>query len=73
MKNFNTQKDRVLSQILKVGYVTRNQCLKNYITRLASIIAKLEKDGYKFEKGYMKTKYGNDYYYRLKSNDMPKS
>lgn len=61
-----TQKDRVLTQLLKTGYITRNQCLRNYITRLASIISKLEKDGYQFEAGYQKNYNGLDYIYKLK-------
>ena len=61
-----TQKDRVLNQLLTLVYITRNQCLHNYITRLASIISRLEKDGYEFDAKYIKTKYGIDYIYKLK-------
>jgi len=61
-----TQKDRVLNQLLTVGYITRNQCLRNYITRLASIIPKLKKEGYEFEVGYIRVNGGLDYIYKLK-------
>jgi hypothetical protein len=61
-----TQKNRVLNQLLTVGYITRNQCLRNYITRLASIISKLEREGYEFSAGYQRTKSGIDYIYKLK-------
>ena len=37
-----SQVERVKGQLLKVGYVTRNQALSCYITRLSAIIWTLE-------------------------------
>ena len=51
-----SQVERVRGQLLKVGYVTRNQALDCRITRLSAIIWTLEhKFGMKF-----KTEEGND-------------
>jgi len=45
-----SQVERVKGQIEKVGYVTRNQCLNVYITRLSAIIYTLEhKYGMRFK------------------------
>ena len=58
-----SQKDRVVGQLLANGYITRNQCLRNYISRLSAIIQVLEEEGWQFstkdDKGdyvYMVTK-----------------
>jgi len=65
-----TQKQWVIEQLRKKGYITRNECLGEYITRLGAIIANLKKDGYKFKKGeYSPTAgKGKDYIYRLINN-----
>lgn len=44
-----SQKDRVEQRLLKVGYITRNECLKNFISRLSAIIQDLEEEGWVFE------------------------
>lgn len=46
-----TQKERVISQILKQGWISRNQCLGTYpcISRLGAIIATLKEEGWDFE------------------------
>ena len=64
MKN-DTQKKWVLDQIKEKGFITRNECLKVYISRLGAIICDLQKDGYKFTAEYQKTPYGQDYVYTL--------
>ena len=43
-----TQKERIISKLIKDGYVTRNEALKNYISRLSALIFSLEKEGWKF-------------------------
>lgn len=48
MKN-KTQKERVIGQLLKVGYISRNACLKNFISRLGAIICDLTKEGWEFD------------------------
>lgn len=44
-----SQKDRVVQRLLKVGYITRNECLSNYITRLSAYILELKEEGWVFE------------------------
>ena len=43
-----TQKQWVISQLKENGEITRNQCLKNYISRLSGIIQVLEEEGWTF-------------------------
>lgn len=62
MKN-ETQLDWVKKQIEADGYISRNHCLSNYISRLGAIISDLKKEGYLFEAYYLKTKQGKDYIY----------
>ena len=58
-----TQLQRVRHTVLRDGFVTRNECLRQRpaITRLASRIKDLEKGGYKFKPD----KRSGDYVYRL--------
>jgi hypothetical protein len=51
-----SQVERVKGHIEKVGYVTRNQCLNVYITRLSAIIYTLE---HKYNMRF-RTEEGND-------------
>ena len=44
-----TQKQMVMEQLDAVGQVSRNWCLSKYVSRLASIIATLKKEGYAFD------------------------
>lgn len=62
MKN-ETQKKWILDRIEEQGFITRNQCLRQYISRLGAIIDDLKKEGYQFEAEYQKTEYGKDYVY----------
>jgi hypothetical protein len=56
-----TQKNRIINKLLKDGFITRNECLRNYISRLGAIISFLQDEGWKFEAFYDK----NDYKYKL--------
>jgi hypothetical protein len=64
-----TQKQWVENQLIKNGKITRNECLRNYISRLGAIISMLKDDGYKFEIGYVEVETpfgkGKDYEYRI--------
>lgn len=61
MKN-PTQKQRIVKRLLATGKISRNECLKNYISRLGAIICDLTKEGWEFE-----TKNVNgDYVYTIK-------
>lgn len=65
MKN-NTQMEWVLQQLRAKGYITRNECLRNYISRLGAIICDLNKEGYDITGENMHTEYGRDYIYKIK-------
>lgn len=43
-----TQEEFVLSCLKTHGEISRNHCLRNYITRLSAIIYNLRKEGYDF-------------------------
>lgn len=64
-----TQKQWVENRLIDNGSITRNTCLKNYISRLGAIIAILKEDGYEFETQYVDVKTpfgtGKDYQYKV--------
>jgi len=68
MKNL-TQKEWVAGQLASTGTISRNQCLRNYVSRLGTIITDLKKEGWEFEAHYqdVKTPFGSgkDYIYRV--------
>lgn len=66
-----TQLDFVIRHLNMNGYVTRNECLQNYISRLGALINILEKKGYKFQAKYIITPQGKDYKYTLLKNNQP--
>ena len=60
------QKDWIIAELTASGYITRNYCLRNYISRLASHINVLEKEGWEFatEKIETQTQWGKGYDYK---------
>lgn len=58
-----TQIERVKDRLKARGFITRNECLQNYITRLATIVQKLENEGWVFDAGYR----DGDYVYKVVS------
>lgn len=44
-----SQKDRVLKQLREHGYISRNDCLKNFISRLSAYILEFKKEGMHIE------------------------
>lgn len=60
MKIKETQINFILKELRKNGKISRNKCLKNYITRLSAYILELKKDGWIFYSGYSKN---GDYEY----------
>lgn len=64
MKNL-TQESWVKEQLEIRGFITRNECLQRYISRLSAIIQDLEEDGYSFKAYFIKTINGMDYKYEL--------
>lgn len=63
--NKGSQKERVIRKLLHDGYITRNECLRNRITRLSAIILNLKDDGWDFKPDYVITKQGKDYSYKV--------
>lgn len=57
-----TQLAFIVKQLKKNGYITRNQCLRNYISRLGARIIDLKKEGWQFMAGFMKN---GDYRYQV--------
>lgn len=60
-----TQEEWVRDNLLKRGFITRNECLRIYISRLAARIDTLKKDGMNIEGETLKTQHGKDYVYYL--------
>jgi len=52
-----TQSERVISKLKNDGYITRNECLKNFISRLSAIIQDLELEGWVFKTERVKGDY----------------
>lgn len=61
MKNKTTQLSFIKDCLLSNGEISRNQCLKHYISRLGSRIFDLRKIGWKF----ITERRGNDYVYKI--------
>jgi len=61
-----SQKLWVIQQLKDKGFVSRNEALKNFISRLGALIDILKKEGYEFDTEYVKENGGKNYYYRLK-------
>lgn len=59
------QRDWTIKQLLTYGKVSRNEALKNFISRLGAIICDLKADGFHIEGKNVKTAYGKDYVYTL--------
>jgi hypothetical protein len=60
-----TQSDRIISKLNHDGFVTRNEALQNFISRLGAIICDLTKEGWDFKGEFIKTKNGTDYKYTV--------
>lgn len=67
-----SQEEIVVEQLNRYGEISRNFCLKNYISRLSSIIFNLKKEGWKFEGQYRDYAYGKDYVYCVKEKPVLK-
>lgn len=62
MKDKSTQKQRVIKKLLRDGYITRNECLRVYISRLGALIESLKHEGFEFTAKYDEN---NDYVYTM--------
>ena len=66
-----TQVAWVKERLYTDGYISRNECLRNYISRLGAIINHLKKEGYLFTGEYKKTTNGKDYIYKMINSSAP--
>jgi len=70
MKN-NTQEKFVIKQLMETGRISRNLCLQNFITRLASIVSNLNhNEKWQIVGEYEKTLHGRDFIYKLISSPL---
>ena len=60
-----SQKQIVVNQLKQTGKISRNFCLRNYISRLSAIIFNLEREGWSFTGEFEKTGNGKDYVYKV--------
>ena len=68
----NTQKAWILKQLRENGRITRNECLKNFISRLGARISDLKEEGWNIEGEFIKTPNGKDYVYTLADDQRKK-
>lgn len=64
--DITTQLNWVEKELRKKGFITRNECLRNYVTRLSAIIFRLKSEkGFEFKTSYIPnpTLFGKDYIY----------
>lgn len=58
-----SQKQWVINQFETKGFVTRNEALKNYISRLGALIFDLKEEGWQIEGHWERTLFSKDYVY----------
>ena len=68
-----TQETIVIHELMEHGRITRNWCLKNYISRLGAIIYNLKKVGWVFEAGFEHYPYGKDFVYKTLKSPLKKA
>jgi hypothetical protein len=74
MLDNKTQKEFVLKVLLEQGEISRNFCLRNYISRLGAVIYSLKHDGYVFTTFVRENlkpdgRKGKDFVYKLVKED----
>lgn len=62
MKSKLTQEQRVINKLLRDGFITRNEALRVYISRLGAIVCSLQSQGYEFDAKYDENR---DYVYTM--------
>lgn len=48
-----SQKNRIIKKLNRDGFITRNECLRNFISRLGATIVILKHEGWEFDPKYM--------------------
>ncbi len=66
-----SQLERVKHKLRTDGYITRNEALKNYISRLGALIVILKEMGWEFEAKYIDKNGGKDFIYKVISYGNP--
>lgn len=66
-----TQEQRIVGKLRKDGFITRNEALRNYVSRLGAIICDLTKKGWLFNAEFVKTPNGKDYRYDVIKSPTP--
>ena len=65
--SIKTQREWVIMKLKKDGFITRNECLKNLISRLSDIIFRFKGEGWVFDSCFIPSKNGGkDYKYTVK-------
>jgi len=60
-----SQLDWIRTNLLSRGFITRNECLRNFISRLGARIADLKAEGLDIRAEFIRTTFGTDYRYVL--------
>jgi hypothetical protein len=68
-KKLQSQLQFIKMQLLAYGFISRNQALRNYISRLQARIFDLKTEGYNIISYNVKTPMGTDFVYELKTYD----
>ena len=70
--NKQTQLNFIINQLNLNGYISRNLCLQERITRLGARIQDLKDSGWEFETKYVHENGGKNFYYYTKSSPYKK-
>lgn len=67
-----SQEQFVIGQLNLNGYISRNLCLQERITRLGAIVCDLKEKGWEFDAKYVKENGGKNYYYYVTKTPLKK-
>jgi len=65
-----TQLNFIRNELMNNGRISRNFCLRNFISRLGARIDDLKKGGLKIEGKWVNTDYGRDFVYYLQKDSL---
>ena len=67
------QEQFIVNQLKLNGFISRNFCLQERITRLGAYICDLKKKGWEFESKYVKENGGKNFYYYVTKTPLVKT
>lgn len=67
-----SQKTWVIKKLKDNKFVSRNDCLSNFVSRLSAIMLELKHEGWKFKTRWVKINGGKDYQYYIDEIPMKK-